>query len=412
MVGRRGFLGAAAGIVAWAGGASAQVSGGGAAEKAKAPPARDQPKEKAKTKANEKPDEPPVKADERVARVIAPARDGHHLPGMVGALVRGDRLAAVGAVGVRKVGSDEPFRVTDRVHLGSCTKAMTATLVGMLVDEGKLSWGSTLAEVFPDAAPGLHPDFRTATLGHLLTHRAGLPHDGPWWGLGRGRSTTEQRRALLTRMCKEAPLSRPGTEYAYSNVGYALAGLIAEQVTGQPWEALMRGRLFEPLGMASAGFGPPGTPGKVDEPWGHREAGGEVRAVREDNAPSLGPAGTVHASVPDWAKFVALHLRGAQGKARLLKPSTFRTLHTPPPGREYAGGWFVVERSWAGGRALNHNGSNTLWFASVWAAPARDLAVLVATNQGGDAAESACEEAVRALLAYDASARPARPRRR
>ena len=66
------------------------------------------------------------------------------------------------------------------------------------------------------------------------------------------------------------------------------------------------------------------------------------------------------------------------------KSATFRALHTPPPGSDYAGGWIVVERSWAGGLApCRITAVNTSWYASIWMAPARDFAVFVATNQGG-----------------------------
>jgi hypothetical protein len=112
----------------------------------------------------------------------------------------------------------------------------------------------------------------------------------------------------------------------------------------------------------------------------------------------MGPAATVHCSVPDWAKFAALHLAGERGDSKLLKPATLRTLHIPPRSCEYAGGWNVLERSWAGGTALNHNGSNTSWFATIWIAPARNFAILVATNQGDKQAEKANDEAVGALI--------------
>jgi hypothetical protein len=93
-------------------------------------------------------------------------------------------------------------------------------------------------------------------------------------------------------------------------------------------------------------------------------------------------------------------MRGAQGKPKLLKSSTFRALHTPPPGNNfyYSGGWLVLERSWANGLALNHGGSNTAWFATIWIAPARDFAVLVATNQGGDTALKASDQAASELI--------------
>jgi len=149
--------------------------------------------------------------------------------------------------------------------------------------------------------------------------------------------------------------------------------------------------------MASAGFGSPGRPGTVDQPWGHHASGNDIRPTLEDNAPAIGPAASVHCSVPDWAKFAALHLGGERGRARLLKPATFRTLHTPPPGFDYAGGWIIGDRSWADGRVLTHNGSNTSWYATIWLAPVRDFAILVATNQGDHSAETACDEAVVAL---------------
>jgi CubicO group peptidase (beta-lactamase class C family) len=336
-------------------------------------------------------------ADQRVNEVLAPVRDAHHLPGLVGAIQTGQRLAALGALGIRKIGSSEQIQVTDQIHVGSCTKAMTATVIGMLVDDGRLSWGSTLREVFPDVASKLHPRFQVVTLSHLLTHRAGLPDNAPWWQLP-GATTTAKRRALLTMMLERPPVSQPGSVYAYSNLGYILAGHMAEEVTGESWETLMRRRLFEPLEMTSAGFGSPGHPGKTDQPWGHRLAGGQVQPNLQDNPPVFGPAGTVHCSVPDWAKFAALHLEGARGNAKLLKPSTFRALQTPPRGSEYAGGWIVCERSWADGRALSHSGSNLSWYVTIWLAPARNFATLVATNQGDDHAKIACDEASTELI--------------
>jgi CubicO group peptidase (beta-lactamase class C family) len=368
---------AAQGLAIWSGSAFAQTKRADKKETATAPA--------------------PVHADERVSRILAPIRDEHHLPGLIGAVLKGDRLAAIGALGIRKIGSSEPMRVTDQVHLGSCTKAMTATMIGTLIDAGKLSADTTIRQVFPKAAPEFHPEFQSVTLWHLLTHRAGLPTEGPWWDLS-GETTTEKRLDLLARMLGDAPQSRPGATYAYSNVGYVLAALMAEQVTGRSWEDLMRKRVFEPLGMISAGFGSPGHAGRVDQPWGHHPSGREIRPTRQDNAPAMGPAATVHCTVPDWAKFAAVHLRGSQGKPSLLKPATFRGLHTPPRGHDYAGGWLVGERSWAGGRTLSHNGSNTNWYAAIWIAPARDFAVLTATNQGGAAGDKATDQSASKLI--------------
>jgi CubicO group peptidase (beta-lactamase class C family) len=357
-----------------------------------------------------RPDAGAIPADPDLNRLLLPIRDTHHLPGLIAAVIQGDSIVSLGFCGLRKLGASQPFQATDQIHIGSCTKAMTATLVGILVEDGLLDWNTKIREIFPEEATGFHADFRDLTLSHLLTHRGGLPHDADWWRLP-GRTTTEQRRSALRTLLSRPPESRPGSTYAYSNAGYVIAGLVAEQVTGESWENLMRQGVFEPLGLSTAGFGPPGLSGRTDQPWGHREKGGRIQANRVDNAPCMGPAGTVHCSLPDWARFASLHLQGAEGQARLLKPSTFQDLHTPPPGFEYAGGWFVVDRPWAGGRALNHNGSNTSWYASVWLAPRRNFATLVATNLGGTNAEKACEATTQALIQY-AGLLPSRRARR
>ncbi len=217
---------------------------------------------------------------------------------------------------------------------------MTATMIGSLIDEGKLSWDTTIATVFPDRAKKFDPGFRSVTLWQLLTHRAGLPANGPWWMLGSKRSTTDQRRVLMAGMLQNAPLTKPGTKFAYSNVGYALAGLMAEQVTGQPWETLMRKRLFEPLKMTSAGFGPPGTKERSTNPGAIQGMGRSLNRGRRTMPLRLGPAGTVHCTMADWARFAALHLQAAQGKPRLLKAETFTKLQTPPRAQIMpAGGW-------------------------------------------------------------------------
>jgi hypothetical protein len=105
----------------------------------------------------------------------------------------------------------------------------------------------------------------------------------------------------------------------------------------------------------------------------------------------------VHCSLIDLANYAAFHLAGARGETELLKSESFEKLHTSH-GDDYGLGWVVLEREWAGGRALMHNGSNTMFYVVVWLAPGRDCAVIVATNVGADAAFAACDEAAGKLI--------------
>jgi CubicO group peptidase (beta-lactamase class C family) len=198
--------------------------------------------------------------------------------------------------------------------------------------------------------------------------------------------------------------------YRYANAGFIVAGAMLEEVADESWESLMQRLLFEPLGMPSAGFGAPGSPGTRDQPWGHRSVSGGWEALsptaNADNPLAVGPAGTVHASLPDLAAYYRMHLEGDVGRGVLLTPASFERLHRPAPGTSYACGWVVTERDWARGRALWHNGSNTYWFAVVWLAPNRDLGVFAATNVGGDTGTQAADDAVGLLISRFGAAFP------
>jgi CubicO group peptidase (beta-lactamase class C family) len=311
-------------------------------------------------------------------------------------------LVAMGPVGVRKAGTEVSVTGEDQWHIGSDTKAMTATLIGALVEQGKLKWETTVGEMFPDLAASMPPEWQKVTLLHLLSHRAGLPANltGGWWKVPRDGTTREQHLAAVKMALSEKLDSEPGARYGYSNLGYVIAGAMAEKAADASWEDLITRLVFEPLGLKSVGFGGTGTPGQVDQPWGHGADGKPVESngPAVDNPPVLGPAGRVHCSLADWAKFIADQLRGARGEKALLKPETYRKLHTPPFGGDYALGWLVTQRDWGGGTVLTHAGSNTMNYAVVWMAPQRDFAVLAVTNQGGDGAAQACDEAAAALI--------------
>jgi CubicO group peptidase (beta-lactamase class C family) len=114
-----------------------------------------------------------------------------------------------------------------------------------------------------------------------------------------------------------------------------------------------------------------------------------------DNPACLGPAGTVHCALRDWARFAALH---ACGDGQLLRPETLKKLHTPPAGESYALGWGTRDEAWAGGRLLTHAGSNGMWYALIYVAPERDLALLVATNVMGERGPAATRAVLDALV--------------
>lgn len=324
----------------------------------------------------------------------------YDFPALAGAVVRTAGTSDLTTVGVRKKGADERTTKDDLWHLGSNSKMMTATVAARLVEAGKLKWNSTLGDVFPKITYEKAPEAKAITLVHLLSHRSGLP--GNPERMRRFYESTDplpkQRVQILTEAVGKPLSAAPGDKFQYSNLGYILAGAMIEAVTGKSWEEVIQEQLFNPLQMASVGFGPTGSPSRKNQPWPHGGDGKPVETGVFDNAPVLGPAGTVHCSLADWGKFIGDQLRGARGEKGLLKPESYKMLQTAQAGSEYGLGWGCFDRPWADGLALNHSGSNTFNFAIVWMAPKRDIAALVCTNSGQAAAPRGVDEAVLALL--------------
>jgi CubicO group peptidase (beta-lactamase class C family) len=339
-----------------------------------------------------------VSADEALKKIASDTRTKFKLPGICIALLDGDRSVRIAADGIRKVGEKEPVTVGDKFHLGSCTKAMTATMIASVIHDTKLEWDSTVADILPDIAEKAHPDFQKVTVRQLVDHTSGLPKDSShMFGMSEENSRTENRRILFTKVLADKPRSKPGEKHAYSNLGFMLAGLMAETAADMSWRELMTKYLFKPLNMKSAGFGPPGTKGKIDQPWGHASVFTLPKPLQHDNPEVLGPAGRVHCTLADWARFASLHL-GHIPKDSTLKKSDLKLMHSPAEGQNYSAGWIVVSRPWAKGEAITHSGSNTMWYALVWIAPELDKAFLVATNSGQSNAFPACDAAVSAMI--------------
>jgi len=341
----------------------------------------------------------PAQAVEDLAPLLRPIRAAREVPALGVAVLEDGVLRGLGVDGVRKLGSDAPVTTSDLWHLGSCTKAMTATWLAMLVEDERLGWDTTAAAGLPDLRADLHESAAGITVARLLQHRAGIPASPPpglWAELFRYEGSDEAARTDVARALLAESIEAPrGERFLYSNAGYMIAGAIGERAAGASWQQQLRTRLFAPLGMERVGFGPPGDAARIDQPWGHRRQGQQSVPLFFDNPSSMGPAGTVHASLEDWARFAALHLGVVAGE-RLLQPASLKRLHTPPAGGPYALGWSVTERSWAPGPVLTHSGSNTMWFCVAWLAPEARFAVLVTCNHGDG--RRACDEVAAACI--------------
>jgi CubicO group peptidase (beta-lactamase class C family) len=335
--------------------------------------------------------------DGRLAELVEWARDSQDVPAMAVVLVRNGQVVERAAVGHRSASNNVMVTTDDRWHIGSMSKAITATLAAVLVEDGLIGWDSTPVDVWPELEASIHTKFRNVTLRQFLAHTTGMKRDDDFGPASNGAEGTlmQKRRAWAERLLTQAPEFAAG-EHHYSNMGYVVAGAMLEARGGASWETLLATRVFEPLGMTQSGFGPPGTPGQFDQPLGHwsRPAGftpvdpGNADA---DNPAAVGPAGTVHTTLNDYAQFMLANLAGARGVPGLVTTSSFTTLHTAVAAT-YALGWEAPPTMQTLGVAgLGHTGSTGRWFSLVWIAPSIDTGLMIVANGGGERAFAAIQ---------------------
>lgn len=297
-----------------------------------------------------------------------------------------DAILEMTSGGLREKGTDIAVNINDKWHLGSISKSLTTILLGTLIAEGMLDVDTPLPELLTDI-PNIDSGWNNISLRDVLAHRAGLPTN---FGISVMTDITNAiddrprlRREALAEILANPPHNR---DFLYSNVGYTLAGHVAEILTQEPWEHAIQERIFIPLAIPSAGFGAPKGERRLDQPVGHANFFGLWQKPMNpydstaDNTPIIGPAGTIHMSLPDLLKYGQALLQMAKGHDNILPAEIFLNLTTPQNGL-YAGGMITSTDDAAGGDFLWHNGSNTMWYAILTILPAKNRVIAMVTNR-------------------------------
>lgn len=333
-------------------------------------------------------------------------------PGMAVAVGRGNMPIESFVSGIREIGKPATVGADEPWHIGSIGKSITATLIGLLVEEGKLKWETTLAEALPGVP--MKDAYRSVTLLQIMRHRGGIPRDMNFTServdqiVGKESDPVAMRRRYATDILSRDPIGEPGETFAYSNAGYALLGHIAESLTKTPFEELIARRVFGPLGMKTAIASRKGL--TSERPSGHVKGrnGLDPQLPDERLAAIVRPAGDMWMSMADLVRYARAHLGGIRGRDGLLKSKTVRVLHEGVPegpgGQPYACGWTVAPLP---GTALRHghNGSNGTFRAELAIFPEQELVIAAVVNRGGETDPSPPLQAVLAIARRYAPAR-------
>lgn len=338
----------------------------------------------------------------------------YNLPGISALAVKNGEIVAQGASGYRRHGYLTHLLATDPINLGSCSKWMTATVAGRLVDQNRISWTTTVRDCFSNYTL-YNSAFQNATLEQFLAHRSGVQRSTTFNArylsalIQRTGTFREIRFWVTETILKDAPEVQPG-EFLYANEGYAVAAAMMEELTGQDWESLIQELVFTPLKMYSTTIGvfyneiiPPFLP------VGHKLLlnSTEPDTFKLGSATFLhnaqgasGPGGFIVSTLQDWVRFLRSHITGVS--SNYLSAETAMKLKRSFIGEEgYGLGVYALNRTWATpGQALFHDGDifgqNTVF----WMTPSRDLIVAAYTNcrSDGPAVSSALDNVAWMLI--------------
>lgn len=313
-----------------------------------------------------------------------------NVPGTALCIVKNGKLLYAKGYGVKDLKTKAPVTNQTLFGIASCSKSFTAACLAILADEGKLDWNKPVKDYMPDFQ--LHDEYatRTLTARDLVSHRSGLPrHDYLWV------SAPLNRNELFDRL-KYLPLNKPVyAQYQYNNLMYMAAGVLIERLSGKSWEAFVREKILDPIGMKTTALTYPEMFKNTDYALSYDdEKNPEKEAGFDSNVDAIGPAGAIKANVSEMANWLMLQLnKGKAGGKVIVSEKNLNENHTPwavvQPAEAkypelgfstYGMGWTL--NTYRGHQRRQHGGSIEGYRSQMTVFPNDNLAVFITTNTG------------------------------
>lgn len=315
-----------------------------------------------------------------------------HAPGFAVAIVEKDRVIYARGFGYRDYEKKIPVTPNTLFAIGSCSKAFTCGLLGILREEKKLSLDDSPTKYIPELRFNKPEMNNLVTIRDMMIHRTGLPrHDYSWYLF-----PTHSRDSLIRRIEFQPPFAAVREKWYYNNFMFLAQGVVAERITGKSWEENIHAYFFEPLGMHTSSCVIDGLRHGKDAAIGYRVKN-KTQIVKMDyyDIAGMGPAGAINSSVNEMANWLITWIHGGKFRDRQILPENYvreaiaphMVIGSEVPDKElpdihlssYGYGWVIS--SYKGHYRVEHGGNIDGFSASTCFYPTDSIGIVVLVNQ-------------------------------
>jgi CubicO group peptidase (beta-lactamase class C family) len=316
--------------------------------------------------------------------------------GFAVAVVSKDKVIYSKGFGYRDLDKKLPVTTNTLFAIGSCTKAFTASLLGLLNKDGKLDLDKPVTQYLPDLKFFNDELNNNVTVRDVMCHRTGLPrHDYSWYLFN-----TASRDSLVERIKYQEPTAKLRQTWQYNNFMFLIQGVISEKLMGKSWEQNVKENFFTPLGMSTSNFSIHDMAKVDDASLGYGVIKDSIiKKLDYYDINAMGPAGSINSNVTEMANWVITWINGGKFKGKEILPSTYvaqamssqMVVGAALPDKEvpdaflsnYGFGWFIS--SYRGHYRVEHGGNINGFSASTSFYPSDSIGIIVLTNQNGSA---------------------------
>jgi CubicO group peptidase (beta-lactamase class C family) len=315
-----------------------------------------------------------------------------HAAGFAVAVVEKNKVVYAKGFGYRDYENKIPVSANTLFAIGSCTKAFTASMLGILRQDGKVDFDKPVRNYLPELKFYKDDMNNKITLRDMMSHRTGLPrHDYSWYFF-----STPSRDSLIHRIEYMEPSSGLREKWQYNNFMFLAQGVTIEKITGKKWEDNIREKIFLPLGMSSSVFSIEDLMKSNDAAIGYEAKKDSIISKMDYyHIDAMGPAGSINSSVNDMSKWVITWINGGKCEGKEIIPSAYTSeaissqmiIGAALPEKEktdiyfanYGFGWFLA--SYRGHYRVEHGGNIDGFSASTCLFPSDSVGIIVLSNQ-------------------------------